>query len=207
MYIYLTRHGQTDANLEGIIQGQGDHPLNQEGINQVHKLGKRLSNIQLECINVSHLTRAIQTAEIINSYQIQPASLIIDKDLAERDYGIWEGKSFELIQSLYPEEFALWLKDPSLPIIPEAENWLDFKSRVINIFQMIQTQPYEHILVVTHGGAKQVIIANFLDLQDSRIWRIRSVNTGLTQLELTQTKQRINFFNDTSHLNYYPFAK
>lgn len=64
--IYFVRHGETDYNLEGIVQGQLDIPLNNKGIHQAHELKNKLKVLDIDVIFSSPLLRAKQTAQIIH---------------------------------------------------------------------------------------------------------------------------------------------
>ena len=64
--IYFVRHGETDYNLEGIVQGQLDIPLNKKGIHQANEIKNKLKDLDIDIIFSSPLLRAKQTAEIIN---------------------------------------------------------------------------------------------------------------------------------------------
>ena len=89
MSIYITRHGQTNWNIERRFQGRTDNKLNENGINQAHEVAEKLANEPLDLIICSPLIRAIQTAEIINKKRGIP--ILIDENLLERDYGELEG--------------------------------------------------------------------------------------------------------------------
>ena len=66
MKIYVTRHGQTDWNVQGKTQGRADIELNEVGIKQAKQTKEELKNIDIDLIICSPLKRAKKTAEIIN---------------------------------------------------------------------------------------------------------------------------------------------
>lgn len=92
MNLYLIRHGQTDWNIQEIVQGRIDNPLNEVGRNQAVAAGKKLKelNVKFDIIYSSPLARAKESAEIINSilyindYRVEP-------DFTEREFGELEG--------------------------------------------------------------------------------------------------------------------
>ena len=61
--VYFLRHGETDANINGIIQGQSDVPLNENGIIQAEIAGKRMLKMHFDAIYSSDLSRAAKTAQ------------------------------------------------------------------------------------------------------------------------------------------------
>ena len=90
MKFYIIRHGQTDWNKKGKIQGKTDIELNEEGIEQAREATKKLENCDIDVIISSPLKRARKTAEIINETKNVP--IIFKEELEERGFGEFEGK-------------------------------------------------------------------------------------------------------------------
>lgn len=87
--LLLVRHGETDWNAEGRLQGQTDRPLNDYGRGQARRLAEELEGEALDAIYSSDLARARETAEIVGETLGLPVE--IDRDLREKDWGTWEG--------------------------------------------------------------------------------------------------------------------
>jgi broad specificity phosphatase PhoE len=87
--LLLVRHGETDWNADGRLQGQTDRPLSDFGRRQARQLADELADEQLEAIYASDLARARETAEIVGELLALPVAL--DPDLREKDWGTWEG--------------------------------------------------------------------------------------------------------------------
>jgi broad specificity phosphatase PhoE len=87
--LLLVRHGETDWNAEGRLQGQTDRPLSDFGRRQARQLAEDLADEKLEAIYASDLSRARETAEIVGERLGLPVAL--DADLREKDWGTWEG--------------------------------------------------------------------------------------------------------------------
>ncbi len=87
--LLLVRHGETDWNADGRLQGQTDRPLNDYGRRQAQQLAETLETDKLEAIYSSDLARARETAEIVGERLGLPVAL--DPDLREKDWGNWEG--------------------------------------------------------------------------------------------------------------------
>ena len=92
--LLLVRHGETDWNAEGRLQGHTDRPLSDFGRRQARRLGDQLKSEELEgeglqAIYSSDLARARETAEIVGERLGLPVEL--DPDLREKDWGNWEG--------------------------------------------------------------------------------------------------------------------
>jgi broad specificity phosphatase PhoE len=92
--LLLVRHGETDWNADGRLQGQTDRPLSDFGRRQARELGEQLKSEELEseklvAIYSSDLARARETAEIVGERLGLP--VVLDPDLREKDWGTWEG--------------------------------------------------------------------------------------------------------------------
>jgi broad specificity phosphatase PhoE len=87
--LLLVRHGETDWNAEGRLQGQTDRPLSDFGRRQARGLADELHDEKLEAIYSSDLARARETAEIVGGRLGLP--VVLDPGLREKDWGTWEG--------------------------------------------------------------------------------------------------------------------
>ena len=87
--LLLVRHGETDWNADGRLQGHTDRPLSDFGRRQARQLAEELQEEKLEAIYSSDLARARETAEIVGERLGLPVQL--DGDLREKDWGTWEG--------------------------------------------------------------------------------------------------------------------
>lgn len=92
MEIYLVRHGQTDWNYQGIVQGRENKLLNQRGILQAQSVAKKLQNLQPTMLVSSSLARAHETMTIINEANDWHLNIIEDDHFIERDFGTLEGQ-------------------------------------------------------------------------------------------------------------------
>ena len=139
--IYIVRHGQTDWNKAGRMQGRTDIPLNETGKQQALEVAKKLKGIEFDKVFSSPLKRAIQTAKIITGNNI-----IIDKRLIERDNGLLEGKIKKEIKVL-PNFNDL--NDTSYGV----ESLESIKNRLDSFYnEILKKYPKQNILIVTHAG-------------------------------------------------------
>jgi broad specificity phosphatase PhoE len=135
--LLLVRHGETDWNADGRLQGQTDRPLSDFGRRQAHKLAEELADEPLEAIYSSDLVRARETAEIVEGRLGLPVT--IDAGLRERDWGSWEGLTAVERDRV---EFV-------------GESTEEHQERILRALRRIA----EHhpgagsVLVVTHGGS------------------------------------------------------
>lgn len=151
MKIYVTRHGQTDWNLEGKTQGRVDIELNEVGIKQAKQTKEKLKNIDIELIICSPLKRAKKTAEIINEGRNIP--IIYDEEIMERDFGEFEGEKIK-----FDEFWDYNLK----PKYQRAETIKEIIDRISNFLDRIKEEYKDkNILLVTHGGVSIAINCYF----------------------------------------------
>lgn len=92
MLLYIIRHGETDGNREGILQGRLDLPLNEKGRELARITGQGLKDIHFDMAVTSPLKRADETARIILENNAFPGTpLIYDERIMEISFGEWEG--------------------------------------------------------------------------------------------------------------------
>ena len=108
MLLYLCRHGETDGNVNQIVQGAGvDIPLNEKGHEQAKELGKILARLKLPKIYCSKMTRARQTAEDIAKEQTQKVKIIRLDGVEEVHFGVAEGHHNDEVIKKYAKELGL----------------------------------------------------------------------------------------------------
>lgn len=186
MKIIITRHGQTDWNVLGKLQGQTDVELNDVGRKQAEEVGKMIQDENINLIITSPLKRAKETAEIINKYL--DANLIEDDRLKERRFGKSEGITKEYLREKklnYPEINDVWNYNKNIDF-NDMERMHDFCDRVYGFLdEIIEKYKDNNVLIVCHGGVSVPITCYFTkynleDLED------RSVITGLKNCEIAK---------------------
>lgn len=151
MKIYVTRHGQTDWNVQGKTQGRTDIELNEVGIKQAKQTKEELKNVDIDLIICSPLKRAKQTAEIINGGRNIP--IIFDNQIIERNFGEFEGEKIKF------DEF--WDYNVTQKY-QKAETIQDIISRISNFLDKIKEEYKDkNVLLVTHGGVSIAINCYF----------------------------------------------
>ncbi len=110
--LYITRHGQTEWNIERRLQGHKDSALSALGQQQAKWLGERLNSIDLDIIISSSSGRTLKTSELIRGNR--NINIIQNKGLMEINLGIWEGMLHTDIQNQYPSEYNNFWNSPLL---------------------------------------------------------------------------------------------
>jgi 2,3-bisphosphoglycerate-dependent phosphoglycerate mutase len=134
--LLLVRHGETDWNAAGRLQGHTDRPLSAYGREQARRLAEELAGHGLEAIYASDLARARETAEIVG--QQLHVQIVLDPDLREKDWGNWEGlTSMERV---------------GVELVGESTE--SHRKRMLAALGRIAARhPVGRVLVVTHGGS------------------------------------------------------
>ena len=154
--LFLIRHGQTDWNLAGKLQGHADIPLNEKGRAQAQKLAQFLKekHVSLAALYSSDLQRAHQTAQAIS--QVFSLEIILASDLREGDFGKIQGLTIKEYNEQYGSFNYL-----AMPEEIEAEPRSKVIARVMSYLHMIvQKHQGQHVAVVTHGAALRSVLVH-----------------------------------------------
>lgn len=198
--IFLVRHGQTNANVVGRIQGWLDEPLDSTGLAQADAVARRLARIAKGSQLVSSdLARAWRTAEAIGiALGAEPVS---DSRLREMQWGDWEGLSREEIKIRFPDEYARYSADPTQRP-SSAETVEAFWTR---IERFIESQDLRRDAIwVGHGGSVRACAAQLLGGGLPLYYGLRSDNGAISIIEAGARRRTLLLFNDASHLEAPP---
>lgn len=185
----IVRHGETPWNVERRIQGWRDIELNDNGKQQADQLAKHLirpdsPHQPIDAIYSSDLLRAKQTAESLAS--ALSLSLTTLDGVRERNYGILEGIPFDAMHEHHPEVAKIWASRELDGIIPQGETLRQFQARVLSSIENIaRKHPSERVIVVSHGGAMDIIWrqASGTDMQAAR--KAPLLNASVNRICLT----------------------
>ena len=148
--ILLIRHGETTWNQQGRMQGQQDSPLTALGLTQARSLGRRLKEVAFTALYSSDLGRAHETARCIAEETGHES--VADRDLRERNFGIFEGLTNAEIRSVHPEHHAPFARREPDYAMPGGESARQFHARCVGCLESIaQRHAGETLVVVTHG--------------------------------------------------------
>ena len=196
----LVRHGETAWNAEHRVQGQLDVPLNSIGQVQALAASKVLAQEKFDAIYSSDLTRARQTAQPAASFLAK--EILLEKDLRERHYGIFERLTYAEVKLRYPEDYARFAAHDPEYAFRTGESLKDFSARSIAVVsRLAQEHEGQNILVFTHGGVLDMLyrFVTGLPLNAPRDFGIP--NAGLNRIEVTPAGSRIRAWADVAHLD------
>jgi probable phosphoglycerate mutase len=154
--VMLVRHGETDWNRDGRIQGQSDPPLNDLGREQARELATSLTGQHVDAIYASDLRRARETAEILAAELGLP--VVVDADLRELHFGDWEGSTIEELTAEFPDAVERWRSGDEIPWAggETREQMAERVRRAVR--RLAATHDGGQILLVAHGGPVRVLL-------------------------------------------------
>ena len=202
--LWLLRHGQTDYNLQGIIQGGGiDSDLNASGLAQAGKFWETYKSVDFAYKVSSTQKRSFQT---ISRFETGQNTIHKFSGLNEMNWGYLEGKpSTPELHKEYLRLNALWSQGKTKEKMEggesPAECWDRAKTELDEIIKKIPNQKAE-ILVCTHGRLLRIILSEMLGYGMRYMNYFPHENTGLNVLLISpRGKIVVEKLNDLSHLN------
>lgn len=162
MKIYMSRHGETDWNKEGKMQGLTDTELNATGINQAIETKEKLKNINFDLCISSPLKRASKTAKIIIA---DKCNIIYDDLLVERCLGDYEGKNPNEKKMNHPKFWdykSNCNEDNVEPLQTLFERGKKFLEKLQNEYSS-----YQNILIVSHGSLIKALYFNLVGFNEN----------------------------------------
>jgi 2,3-bisphosphoglycerate-dependent phosphoglycerate mutase len=177
--LFLFRHGQTDWNKQGIVQGHTDVPLNDTGIEQAHLLGNSLIDEKIDVIISSDLIRAAHTATIVAQHIQCP--VILDARLREAHSGCYQGKS--KLEMMADSVWPYWMNhDLFYDTIgfPGGETKAVIKKRILDaVDHYLNIPDYQIIGISSHGVALRLALQA---LTNNVVLGYSFANAGYVQL-------------------------
>ncbi len=203
--LLLIRHGETDANVNGQLEGATDKPLNENGRVQAQALARRLQaeGRPLHAIYSSSLTRARQTAEAVAA-QCGVAPVHVEPNLSEFHLGEWDGLTLEELRN----EKQLWKRMTADPHFapPGGESAMQFGMRLVYaVRSIIGRHPGETVVIVSHGGALGTVMALLLDGKGDNWLPYMMDNCAISEVTLDPNPRLVRL-NVTDHLASKPVS-
>ena len=196
----LLRHGQTALSVERRFAGRGDVPLTDTGLQQAQAAAARLAaRGDIGVVVSSPLSRARRTAEAVAD--ATGAGLLIDDDLAETDFGDWEGLTFAEVMKRWPEEMSAWMGSTDLAP-PGGESLSGAARRALAALdRLLAGQAGKTIAVVSHVTPIKTIICRALLAPPAALFRIHLDVASLSEADwFADGPALLRSMNDTAHL-------
>lgn len=195
--LVLWRHGETDYNAEGRMQGHLDSALTEVGWNQARFAVPALARFSPDLVIASDLRRATDTAQVLTEGIGVP--LRIDKRLRETHLGDWQGLTGREVDADWPGARDRWRVDATWAP-PGGESRVDVAERSYGVVEDLADDEYPTVLLAAHGGLILALTARLLGLplehwpllggignchwvelaRRDDAWRLLAYNAGMT---------------------------
>jgi len=198
--LVLIRHGSTEHSADRRFSGRNDLPLDPAGEAQVAALARRAPSLgHVAAIFSSPLRRARQTADAVAAALRLPVS--VTEDLAELDFGSWEGLTHAEVRERDPDELAAWYASPDVAT-PGGESLTALTRRVRRARNaVIAAHPGQVVAVVTHVSPIKALVRLALDAPPSSVYRLHLDTASVSVLDyFADGASSLRLFNDISHL-------
>ncbi|HXW69034.1 MAG TPA: histidine phosphatase family protein [Dissulfurispiraceae bacterium] len=235
--LYLIRHGDTIGSEVKRYKGSIDVPMSEAGIAQIKAASAfitdklRLSGItkyksylndihvsipqmpddkeaRLSAVYCSDLSRARRSAEIIaEPYGLEP---VVIPELRERNFGVWEGMTFNEIKDRYPDEFEAWASNPLKYRPVDGESTKEVRNRALRALDGILSKhaaerserkasdnpdPADSIAIVAHGGVNRIILCHLMGIPLENVFRIEQDPAAVNIVEFWERYPVIKLLN------------
>lgn len=191
MKLYIMRHGETDWNIKGKIQGSADIPLNENGIllAQQTRDGLKKAGITFDKIFSSPYIRAQRTAGIIADGCCNCAPEL-DGRIQEMDFGKYEGVSIqEVSEKAEYENMRNFFRNPEKYIAEEgSESYEDAIARVGDFFEdkiLPLAESEQHCLIVCHGAIIRAFFVYLCHMELKQLWKLKQPNCSINIFDVT----------------------
>jgi len=195
----IVRHGETDWNVAGRLQGWRDSPLTPTGRAQAAAVAARLAGEPIDALVASDLGRTQETAAPIAAGLGLPIGP--DPRLRERCYGEFEGMTWAEIERAHPRDYhRLVARDPEY-VVPGGESGVQFRDRVVSALEhLARTYAGATVVVVTHGGVLGIAYRHAKDIALEMPRTFNVPNAAVNRVRIGGRRWGIEAWGDTGHL-------
>ncbi len=200
--LYIIRHGETDFNRMGIVQGSGvDTDLNDLGRAQASAFAEAYQDVDFQLIVTSKLKRTQQTVQFFLDKKIPH---IVTSDINEIHWGVHEGKKSTLeSRANYNLVATEWRAGNYDIATTDGETAAELAARLTDFIAWIKTRLEQNILIATHGRTLRAFICLLKQEPLKNMDRYDHFNTGLVLAVFDGEKFEMELENDISHLPHY----
>jgi probable phosphoglycerate mutase len=199
--LFIVRHGETDFNKLGIVQGSGvDSPLNEAGLAQARMFYDFYAHVPFDKIYISALQRTRQSVQPFldagYTHEVVP-------ELNEISWGIYEGQQSNVEwKADYWHMIKQWNEGVYDVCVPGGETPLQLQQRQQRAIDYIMNNTHEQlILICMHGRAMKSFLCLLLNRELRCMEDFQHTNLCLYELEYAHGKFNLIRENDTTHLS------
>ncbi len=197
--IILIRHGETEWNVAGRLQGQHDSPLTAAGVAQTKALARRMKHESFTHIYSSDLGRAFQTAEAVA--KMTGHTVLPDIRLREKGLGTLEGLTWDEATQQHPDVVAELDQRPHEYVIPDGESGKQMLERTLHFLtEMVAKHAGERIVAVTHGAVLSSLLRYILKIPRGTDRRFHILNTSIHEIAWESDEWWLTMLGDSRHV-------
>lgn len=199
--LVLVRHGETEWNREGRIQGyHADSPLTANGQAQARRLAERLANENFRVLHSSDAGRARQTAVPIAA--ALDLDIVFDAALRERSYGEFEGWTYADLERAHPDAYRRFRsRDPGYAP-PGGESGAQFRERIVAALERVaKAAGGRQAAVVTHGGVLGVAYRHITGTGPDSKREYSLHNASINRIRVSDGCWSLETWGDVAHLS------
>ncbi len=199
--LYFLRHGQTDFNRKGIVQGSGvDSDLNEFGKEQAKAFFTHYRRVPFEHLFASKLKRTHQT---LHPWIESGKTFSIHAGLNELNWGVHEGiKPSPAHRENFQSTLQKWAQGHLHEKVKQGESPVEAWSRAEGFFSQLKKDFFNHnILLCSHGRQLRIILSSLIDQDLKQMEKYAHSNTGLSIVTIDRDgRAHPEQINDTRHL-------
>ncbi|NLY80998.1 MAG: histidine phosphatase family protein [Lysinibacillus sp.] len=195
LQLYFVRHGETEWNKEGRLQGWLDSPLTTRGITQIAQLKKQLQRVRFSAVYASPANRAYQSAILLVGHNLK---IQRDERLQEIHLGSWQGRRIEDIEKEDYARYNQYIDRPAEYTPDTGESFQQVMERMNEFFNdCIANHQSGNILIISHGVAIRAFILSLLNLPIETIWDYEIDGASVTKITVVEGKIKVDYIGET----------
>lgn len=179
MQVFVVRHTKVKVE-EGLCYGQYDVPLADTFIEEVELIKAKLPT----CFDVVFCSPLKRCSLLAGALQVE--KIIYENALLEMNFGEWEGKKWDTLNSI---ELQIWMQNFLSQRPPGGENLIEFYKRVSKFMNSLRKMPYQRVLMITHAGVVRCLWTYFLKVPLKNIFRIPVIYGQVMGVHMGKTLQ------------------
>ena len=201
MNLILVRHGETDANKRGLIQGVSAAPLNALGLAQAEAAAGAVEFEAPFVLYASPLLRAAQTASAIA--RRSGGEPVTEIGLIEMDVGEFDGLTGRELRERFPDVMRSWDENAFGTVTPGGERLADVRERAWRTIRTLaERHESETVVAVTHNFTIQMIVCATLDMPPNGFRRLKVDLGSITRMDVDGRRTTLVSLNETMHLRH-----
>lgn len=198
--LILTRHGHVEGITPARFRGREDVPLSKLGVIQASATAKRIAEAwRPAAVYTSAMSRCVETASAIAKASGIKSEIL--QSLNDLDYGDWQWKTHEEVNTATPKLYHRWIDAPHLFRFPNGESLQDLIARAGDAVRfLLQSHQHHSAVFVAHDSVNRAIAMLILDQPLSAYWRIIFDPCSISEFDFENATPRVRRLNENVHL-------